>query len=715
MKLHESNGFRGAVTRKLSLSLAIVAIAGVAAAAKTNYVDSAAVDDTGDGTSWETAKKTIQAAIDIAEKNDTVLIAKGTYCISEQLTISGKHIELRGATGDPADVVVDAQGLCPCLKGTTSHFIASSMTFENGYSTAASTAGGISSDNTALVTNCIVRDCYHGASGASVSGGGIYLSTTRSSDALSDKWPSGRTFLPMVVDTVVEDCAVYTDGSSGFKAFGGGAYLSSFNTSGLTVHDCVVTNYSSINVTLSYLAYTSGGGAYISGGSHSNDTFVGNAIEFPSDKVGGHMGTGAGVYLTGDSSANVVLADSLVSRNSSHGSGAGVGMGAYATVCGCSVVSNRLSHGKTTTQNNMGGAGIHVNGDNSTVANSLVADNISTGEVNVVTYVGAITVNGGTNDVIRDCVIRDNVLQQVGALNCIGAGELLVSNCVMFGNLAVDKYSTIRFVTNQSGPEKCGMSLITDCYIVSNVVRREGNQNDAIVMQYYGGASSSGNIAAPLKLRNCLFAGNRSQAPKNAKGWGIIGTLGNYSSLACDDEGYLLTFDHCTFAKNFNGGGNCYIFAGFDSNSTARYARFKGCAFWKNTYSGTSCSVTTNSATFANCYADVTNEAFTVTAENGNIGEPDAGDVKFVDADNLDFRLAAGSCLINKGGAFEEWMGDGRKNSVQDMGAGYVIGSLGKYGVTVGRLESKPRRSGSASDIGCSEFWFAPGFLLLVE
>ena len=60
-------------------------------------------------------------------------------------------------------------------------------------------------------------------------------------------------------------------------------------------------------------------------------------------------------------------------------------------------------------------------------------------------------------------------------------------------------------------------------------------------------------------------------------------------------------------------------------------------------------------------------------------------------------------------------MGDGRKNFVQDMGAGYVIGSLGKYGVTVGRLESKPRRSGSASDIGCSEFWFAPGLLLSVK
>jgi hypothetical protein len=146
----------------------------------------------------------------------------------------------------------------------------------------------------------------------------------------------------------------------------------------------------------------------------------------------------------------------------------------------------------------------------------------------------------------------------------------------------------------------------------------------------------------------------------------------------------------------------------------AQYARFKGCAFWENTY-GTSCSVTTNSAHFANCYADVTNAAFTVTAENGNIGGEDAGDVKFANPNNLDFRLASGSCLINKGGEFADWMGTGRRNSVHDMGAGYVIGTLGNYGVTVGRRESNPRRCGTASDIGCCELWWPKGTVMSVR
>ena len=677
MKLHESNGFRGAVARKLSLSLAIVAIAGVAAAAKTNYVDSAAVDDTGDGTSWGTAKKTIQAAIDIAEKNDTVLIKAGTYQISSALTIAGeaKDIELRGATGNPVDVVVDAQGLCPCLVSlNTNQIIVSSITFENGSSTVESdVAGGITAADKSMVTNCIVKSCYHGVTGKDVYGGGISLTAASGSnpDNSATHWPSSRRYLPQVVDTVVTNCAVYvSDASNDRKAQGGGG---------------AVTNFSKVsNLSASNIIKISGGGAYLYAGSHTGDTFQYNSLE-PLADTSGYLGTGAGVFLAGyfSSDASVIrrgtLSDSLVSGNSSHGCGAGVGLGSYATIDGCSVVSNMLSNGKTTNQYQIGGAGIYVSGSYCEIANSLVAENISTNDANVAAYAGAIDINEARDISIRDCVIRDNVLQNAAALSCISAGGLIVSNCVITGNVATDKVSTVRFYT-------------------------------AIILLYQGSMAKN-RIAAPLMLRNCLFAGNQSRVPTSTKGWGISGRLGEYSSLASDE---LLTVDHCTFAKNANSSA-CLLFAGFDKEETAQYAYFKGCAFWGNKGGSSLSSVTTNSATFTHCYADVTNIAFVCTAENGNIGGQAAGDVKFVDADNLDFRLAAGSCLINKGGEFEEWMGDGCKNSVQDMGAGYVIGSLGKYGVTVGRLESKPRRSGSASDIGCSEFWFAPGFLLSVK
>lgn len=47
--------------------------------AGTVYADAAKPDDTGDGFSWETAKRTLQAAVGIATDNDTVLVAPGVY------------------------------------------------------------------------------------------------------------------------------------------------------------------------------------------------------------------------------------------------------------------------------------------------------------------------------------------------------------------------------------------------------------------------------------------------------------------------------------------------------------------------------------------------------------------------------------------------------------------------------------------------------------
>ena len=136
--------------------------------------------------------------------------------------------------------------------------------------------------------------------------------------------------------------------------------------------------------------------------------------------------------------------------------------------------------------------------------------------------------------------------------------------------------------------------------------------------------------------------------------------------------------------------------------------------FWENRHrnEGLSCAAANSNTHFTHCYADVVNEAFVVTAENGNVGE---GDVKFADADNLDFRPNRGSCLVDNGGAVAEWMGTGRKNSVQDLGAGYSIGTLGTYGVTVERVETSPRCNGFASDIGCCELWRESGLMLFIR
>ena len=79
---------------QICLLALFAATSGVVHAAKTIYVDSNAADDNGDGSSLATAKKTIQAAIDVAAKNDTILIAKGRYLISSSLKIARSEEEI---------------------------------------------------------------------------------------------------------------------------------------------------------------------------------------------------------------------------------------------------------------------------------------------------------------------------------------------------------------------------------------------------------------------------------------------------------------------------------------------------------------------------------------------------------------------------------------------------------------------------------------------
>lgn len=56
----------------------------------TYYADAARSDNSGDGLSWETAKQTIQAAVDIAQAGDSVLVAPGTYDTGTRITPDGQ-------------------------------------------------------------------------------------------------------------------------------------------------------------------------------------------------------------------------------------------------------------------------------------------------------------------------------------------------------------------------------------------------------------------------------------------------------------------------------------------------------------------------------------------------------------------------------------------------------------------------------------------------
>ena len=97
--------FKKLLTAVLAVGL-VVWMAPLAGAA-TLYVKPGG-NDANDGLSWDTAKQTIQAAVDAAGSNGLALVTNGTYVLTGQVTVSNA-ITVRSVNG-PDYTVVDGNG-----------------------------------------------------------------------------------------------------------------------------------------------------------------------------------------------------------------------------------------------------------------------------------------------------------------------------------------------------------------------------------------------------------------------------------------------------------------------------------------------------------------------------------------------------------------------------------------------------------------------------
>jgi hypothetical protein len=136
---------------RMSLSLAV---ASVALASPAGAVTVVVPDD----------QPTIQAGLDATAAGDTVRVRCGTYLEHDLLLASGQT--LLGETGDPACVIVDAQGLGTVLRLLDGRV--RGMTFQGG--SAVDDGGGIFCfSGSPEVYDCVVRD------NRGDSGGGVYV------------------------------------------------------------------------------------------------------------------------------------------------------------------------------------------------------------------------------------------------------------------------------------------------------------------------------------------------------------------------------------------------------------------------------------------------------------------------------------------------------------------------------------------------------------
>lgn len=167
--------------------------------AATYYVDASRPDDSGDGTAPATAKKTIQAAIDLASDEDVIRVASGSYA---PIASANKRLSIIAET---PDVVIDGGGTNRCATlnlandPTATNTVLIGFALRNGKVTGEGNCGGGVRGGT--LNNCIISNCH-----SNFAGGGAALSTLNNS--------------------------VLTNNSS--PGSGGGAYIS-------TLNNCILT------------------------------------------------------------------------------------------------------------------------------------------------------------------------------------------------------------------------------------------------------------------------------------------------------------------------------------------------------------------------------------------------------------------------------------------------------------------------------------------
>ncbi len=332
------------------------------AQATTYYADASRTNDLGSGTSWTTAKQTLQAAVNLTVAGDSVLVTNGNYNIGETVTpgysltnrvcitndivvqsVNGEDVTfIEGASGtgsvspfgDDAIRGVYMEGACVLIGFTITNgnTIGIGVGFDRGHD---QSGGGVYvSSNEGIVSNCTITGCS-----ALQEAGGVYMGT-------------------------LYDCTI-SNNLADIKN-GGGAYYSSLN-------NCIlVDNESGDN----------GGGA--SAGTLNNCLVIRNIADLANG------GSGGGCY-------NATLNNCTVSENRSGGYGGGTRYGS---------IYNSIVWGNTAVVSGQDIAS-PIGGISNTCASDGVADGVD----------GCIT----NNPLFVDTASGDYGITRVSA--CIDAGS----------------------------------------------------------------------------------------------------------------------------------------------------------------------------------------------------------------------------------------------------------------------------------------------------
>ena len=593
--------------KKLMMTM-LGAVACGAAAAATVYL-SPTGDDTAAGTE-AAPKRTIQLVLNSMKNGDEIVLLPGTYHLQTQKVESASMSSedgylhtartgvVRGSTGNPADVVIDGDGVTVCTSFGSTDLQIQGITFQNGGQSgnASGTVGSnLSIQNKGVfVSNCVIRGTAPTSQRPAVSlAAGARMSNCTFQDLKGSPRPNQKntSALYLVGTNVVENCRFV---------------------------DCVTTN-----VTTEYDALVNGS----AGSTIRNCTFL-RSVERP-------------LVLRGD-----------------------------AVVEGCSFVSNSVTKS---------GGAIYVD---QTAGGAVITNCVFDGN--------AATNHGGA---IAYTTSKENPVR--------------VTGCVFTGNTAGLTSGAI----SVGYPNRSDAYLYLDNSVFSNNValvtkNEKGCWGGGAI--YFRGTNDGSNVTCGGEIVNCEFVGNRA-AGSSACGGALCMRMMPGSSYV--PNGLLIR--NCLFAKNacVNQGGAMYL---LNDSTTVDYV-VESCTIVDNTakdanngpaiYQMRASLCITNtvfasnllcmnssydySAKCVNCCFDPTQA--TSNYKMANAKDSIFADPKFADQAGGDYRLAAKSSPCVDKGVAADWMAKAFD------------------------LDGRKRLFGAAPDMGCYEFRYPLGFLMIIR
>ncbi len=372
--------------KQLAATILTVMLTCVSAMADIFYVDASRPDDSGDGTSWATAKKTIQGGVDVTSAGDTVLVTNGTYDTGETVTPSRsssnrvvitENITVKSVNGPEVTFIVGAsdngtngpaavRGVYMTTGLLAGFTVTNGHTMNSGNDDYDRSSGGVNmyGGSGAVVSNCVIV-----GNSADDNAGGFYYGT--------------------LYDCTIEGNSAVLDGGGGRNG---------------TLHDCTIRDNE---------AGDDGGGTFLC-------TLTGCTIADNSavDAGGGNYGG--------------TLNDCTISGNEAGGNGGGNNGG---TLDNC-IISNN-----TTTAGDGGGTYRGVLNDCTIVDNSAGDD--GGGTANTATLTNCVIRGNHADDLgggafgstLHNCLIADNTSIDDGGGSC----QAYLYNCTITGNSSADR------------------------------------------------------------------------------------------------------------------------------------------------------------------------------------------------------------------------------------------------------------------------------------